>query len=83
MKALVVSIVILGIGGVIVTYMIGYSVFEGTVTESPYETGLKWDETNKQKKELGWTVTIENQNLIPGVNEFIFSLKDKNMNILE
>lgn len=83
MKALVFIILILGITGVIVTYIIGYHIFEGTVTESPYETGLKWDKTNKQINELGWTIKIENKEFSSGTAELIFTIKDKNMNTLK
>lgn len=82
MKALVYGIAILGICGVIVTYIIGYNLFEGTVTENPYETGLKWDEANRQRSELGWSIEIENMSFKPGPNKLIFSIKDKKMNTM-
>jgi nitrogen fixation protein FixH len=55
----------------------GMQSFDGTVTESPYEDGLQWDNLRKRKAELGWTLDIKGDKLFVGRNEVVISLTDK------
>jgi nitrogen fixation protein FixH len=77
------SLVIIGIvcslalAATIATIVIGIRTFEGTVVEKPYETGLQWDEIQKQRAQLGWNVTIGEGTFKTGKNELYVSVFDR------
>jgi hypothetical protein len=48
-KALLVSLVAIGLGSVVATVWIGASVREDTVVAQPYEEGLRYDETRRAR----------------------------------
>ncbi|GAB4543497.1 MAG: hypothetical protein Fur0020_12980 [Thermodesulfovibrionia bacterium] len=75
MKTLVIIVTIIGLSAVIGSIIVGTMVFEGKVTERPYETGLRYDEMEKAKEEI--IFDIETKDLKKGENELIFTLKDK------
>src|SRR5919108_6547317 len=60
---ILVIISILALSATIGALIVGMRSFEGLVVEKPYETGLAWDELQKQKKEnLGKTSAAAAEN---------------------
>jgi len=80
MKAALAVSILLGIGAIVGAVVVGTLTFDGTVTDDPYDTGLRWDENRKLKKELGWTVDLESRRYVVGQNRLRFRLKDSEGN---
>lgn len=74
MKALIIVIVIVVLGMVAATIIVGTRSFEGIVTERPYEKGLLWDRNRKEKMSLGWKVAFLGRDLHTGKNELVLSV---------
>lgn len=77
MRVLIVLVVLAGLSASIGAIVVGSRSFDGVVAEKPYETGLRWDKTLKEKAELGWTARIENRNFSTGKNGLVVSLRAK------
>ncbi len=77
MKIIIVFVVVTALAAVAGSVIVGVKYFDGTVTESPYEEGLLWDEAQRAREELGWSVEIESGKLFVGENEVLFSVKGK------
>lgn len=77
MRILIILVSIIALSAVIGSVIVGEKVFDGLVVEKPYEKGLQWDRTQNEKAELGWHVVLRNRTFIPGDNEVIFSVLDK------
>lgn len=75
MKTLVIVVTIIGLSAVIGSIIVGTLTFDGKVVESPYETGLRYDELEDIKAEL--SLEIVNKDLTIGENDVVFTLKDK------
>jgi nitrogen fixation protein FixH len=73
----IIIISILTLAATIGTIVVGTSSFEGIVVEKPYETGLAWDETRRQKAELGWSVAALGAPFRKGRNELLIEAIDK------
>ena len=82
MKSIIIFSVIAALMAVFGAVFIGIQSFDGTVTDSPYEDGLKWDEMQNRKAELGWQVNIKDDGLFVGRNDVVISLIDKDGNPL-
>jgi len=78
MKALIIFVIIVGLAAVAGSIFVGVKGFDGTVTENPYETGLRWDDAQKKMHELGWSVEILNKEFTSGDNDVLISILDKN-----
>jgi len=74
MKALVIIVTIIGLSAVIGSIIVGNMVFDGKVVDKPYETGLIYDEIQKEKSKF--RLEILNKDFKRGKNEFIFMLED-------
>src|SRR5512134_959789 len=75
--AILVTVCILALAATIGTIIVGTKSFEGIVVDKPYETGLAWDETERQKAKLGWKVAVERTRFRTGENELIIDAVDK------
>ncbi len=73
MKLLIITIVFIGIAVVVGTIFIGAKTFDGTVVDMPYERGINYDKTQRALKDF--SVVSENQVLLRGDNQFVFSIK--------
>jgi nitrogen fixation protein FixH len=82
MKSIIIFSVIAALMAVFGAVFIGIQSFDGTVTDSPYEDGLVWDELQKKRAVLGWQVAIKEDSLFVGKNEAFFFLTDKDGNPL-
>lgn len=58
MRTLLVTVIIIGVGTVVATILVGSSRFERTVVREPYETGLRWDAERNERERSGWQVSI-------------------------
>lgn len=75
--ATLVAVCVLALAATIGTIIVGTRSFEGIVVEKPYEAGLAWDETERQKAKLGWKVAVEGALFRTGENELILDAVDK------
>jgi nitrogen fixation protein FixH len=78
MKILFIAVSITAILAAVIPIVIGTKTFDGVVTEKPYETGLLWDEIQKEKAESGWTVAVKNKDFHIGRNEIFIFVNNKN-----
>jgi nitrogen fixation protein FixH len=76
--AILVTVCILALAATIGAIIVGTRSFEGIVVDKPYETGLAWDETERQKAKLGWKVVVEGTRFRTGENELTIDAADKN-----
>jgi nitrogen fixation protein FixH len=76
MKVLITVVIIAGLAAVAGSVFIGVKSFDGTVTDSPYEKGLLWDEIQNKKSELDWTIVLDKQKYTVGENAITISLFD-------
>ncbi len=83
MKALISIVVIIGLAAVAGSIIVGVNSFNGTVTENPYEEGLRWDEMHRRESEPGWTAGIRNVLYRTGGNDMVISVSDNYGNPLE
>jgi nitrogen fixation protein FixH len=72
MKILLVIVAIIGLGAIAGSIIVGKQVFDGKVTDRPYETGLAWD--RMQKERSAFKVIIQTRDLRTGRNKIIFSI---------
>lgn len=72
MKYLLFIVIFIGLGAVIGSIMIGSMTFEGTVTDQPYETGLRWDEIMKIRNSV--KIEILNNRFYVGENNIQFTI---------
>lgn len=77
MKALLITVVFIGIAAVAGTIIVGMSTFDGTVVDKPYEQGLAYDAVQKEREASGWNVDIANPTLSVGRNDLIISVTDR------
>src|SRR5512146_1356947 len=75
--AILVTVCILALAATIGTITVGTRSFEGIVVDKPYETGLAWDEAERQKAKLGWKVDVEGTRFRTGENELIIDAVDR------
>ncbi len=75
MKLVLLLVVIVGLGAVVGAIVVGSISFEGIVTESPYEEGLKRDERRHALMRLGWMVQLETESFRVGSAEVPFTIK--------
>ncbi|MGE5808831.1 MAG: FixH family protein [Nitrospirota bacterium] len=80
---ILVTVCILALAATIGTIIVGTRSFEGIVVDKPYETGLAWDETERQKAKLGWKVDVEGTRFRTGENELIIDAVDRRGKPLE
>jgi len=78
MKTLLIMVVSIGLLVIVLSIIIGIRSFDGMVAQNPYERGLKWDETNKKKRELGLAIEIKNTNIHTGENNILFKIYRNN-----
>ena len=82
MKTTISIVSILAMAAVIGAIVIGNMSFDGTVTESPYETGLMWDEIQKERVASGLTIRLNKRQFKKGRNIILFQIeKTKPANI--
>ena len=77
MKTLIVAIVLIGLSSVAASIIVGSWVFDGTVTQDPYETGLLWDRIQKEREASGLSITIKNTEFTRGMNTLLMKILDQ------
>ncbi len=77
MRSLIIIVSIIALGATAVTLVVGKRSFDGLVVEKPYESGLDWDKREQQKTALGWRVSLDKNQLKPGMNSLRISVLDK------
>lgn len=77
MKTLITLAIISALAAVAGSIIVGTTTFDGTVTEHPYEKGLLWDEVQREKATLGWTINIKNGEFVSGDNVLLVSVLDR------
>jgi nitrogen fixation protein FixH len=85
-RGYLVIIVMLGVvvlAATIGTLVVGNSQFDGLVTERPYETGLAWDEMQRQQLRLGWQVSFEKTTVKKGKNDLYLTVMGKDGKLLD
>ncbi len=65
MKTLIVAIVLIGLSSVAASIIVGSRMFDGTVTEKPYETGLMWDQIQRKSEASGLSGTSISFDIVP------------------
>ncbi len=76
MKKLIIVIFISVLVLTTATIIVGSRSFDGLVVDKPYETGLAWDETRRQKALLGLTVASVGGPYQVGRNRAVFALRN-------
>lgn len=74
---ILVTVCTLALAATIGTIIVGTRSFEGIVVDKPYEAGLAWDEQERKKTMLGWTVSVEDARFRTGENELVIGAIDK------
>lgn len=77
MKIFIIAIVIIGLLSVAGAIIVGNSMFEGTVNEKPYETGLSWDRTQREKDASRLIISVETDRFNEGDNMLGLYIRDK------
>jgi nitrogen fixation protein FixH len=77
MHKVILIVLILVVAATAATIMIGTMTFEGTVVKDPYETGLRWDQIQRQRRESGWDVTLLSRHFRTGRNNIALSALDR------
>ena len=75
MKLTILIVAVIGFGAVAGAIVVGSMSFDGLVTEDPYETGLVWDETQKNKAESGIKIKLRSNQFKKGVNQIQFQIE--------
>jgi nitrogen fixation protein FixH len=83
LKILIVLITIIALSAVAGSIIVGNMMFEGTVNEKPYETGLLWDHMHKEKENSGLNVSIKNDGFTEGTNPIAVEILDKGSRPIE
>jgi nitrogen fixation protein FixH len=82
-RTVIVIVSIIAIAATIGTIAVGMKIFDGVVVENPYDAGLAWDETHRNKAALGWNVRLRNGSFRTGRNELSLEALDRNSQQLE
>lgn len=77
MKTLIIIVTLIGLSAVVGAIVIGIKSFEGTVVDKPYETGLAWDSTEKEKASLGWKLELGTKRFKTNENVLLLNVFDK------
>ena len=59
MRALIIVVTVIALAATIGAIAVGLKSFDGVVVEKPYETGLVWDDAQRNRERLGWTITLQ------------------------
>ncbi len=78
MRIFLLVIVGVVIAATVAMIVIGSRTFEGTVVKDPYETGLRWDEIQRQRRESGWDVSLLSRHVRTGRTDVALSVRDRN-----
>ena len=74
MKKLIALVSILAMSAVIGAIVIGSMIFDGVVVEDPYETGLVWDQIQKDRENSGIEIKFESLEFAKGLQTINFKL---------
>lgn len=77
MKTLLAAVSVIGVLAVVTAIFVGMGTFEGTVTENPYEKGLKWDAERRERQRLGWSVDLAPGGFVVGRNDITLRVTDR------
>ncbi|HET6516180.1 MAG TPA: FixH family protein [Thermodesulfovibrionales bacterium] len=77
MKTVIAIVVLVGLLSVVGAIIVGTRTFEGIVTEKPYEKGLSWDRTEKERASSGLRIEILTKTFVTGDNDILFSVLDR------
>lgn len=83
MRFVIIMISIIALAATAVTIAVGMKIFDGVVVEKPYDAGLAWDETRRNKDALGWDLKLRNNLFKTGKNELTLEVLDRNGRQLE
>jgi nitrogen fixation protein FixH len=75
MKLTIIIVAIIGFGAVAGAIIVGTRSFDGVVTKDPYETGLIWDEIQKNRADSGLTIRLTAKQFKTGTNRVIFQIE--------
>jgi len=75
MKLTIFIVSLLAMSAVVGAIVIGNMSFDGVVTEDPFETGLIWDEIQKNKAESGITIRLKTNQYEKGTNRIEFQIE--------
>lgn len=78
MRTVIIMISIIALAATAVTIAVGMKIFDGVVVEKPYDAGLAWDETRRNKDALGWDLKLRNGPFRTGRNELSLEALDRN-----
>jgi nitrogen fixation protein FixH len=78
MRTVIIIISIIALAATVGTIAVGMRIFDGIVVENPYDAGLAWDETLRNKAALGWDLRLRNDVFKFGRNELSLEALDRN-----
>ncbi|TAN40249.1 MAG: hypothetical protein EPN25_08380 [Nitrospirae bacterium] len=82
MKIILMIITAIVLAAVAGTIIVGSRSFDGLVTEKPYEAGLAWDRTRKEKEASGWDIALADEKLRQGENPLAVTVTDRSRQLL-
>ena len=74
MKILLGIGVLIGLGTVIATVIIGSRLSERTVVPDPYEAGLRWDGEQRERRSAAWMIALLKKRYPPGKQDVLLSI---------
>lgn len=77
MKLVIVIVTIIGLAAVIGAIVVGTRSFDGTVVDKPYDRGLVWDAEQRQRRESGLSIEMNNRPVRVGRNDISFRVSQK------
>ena len=76
MRTVIALAVIAALAAVVGSIVVGVKVFDGLVVDKPYERGLEWDRTQRDREASGLSVTVKNPSLLQGRNDIVILITD-------
>jgi nitrogen fixation protein FixH len=73
MRALLGIGILVGLGTVVATVIIGNRLAERTVVPDPYESGLRWDATQRERQRTAWKIAVLNRRIRTGRQDLLLA----------
>ena len=81
MKTLIITVTIIALASVAGSIIVGIKTKDSLVVENPYETGLKWDELQREKAGSGWQIRFDvNPKPVKAMSDLVFAVTVKDGN---
>ena len=77
MKAILITVSIIGLAAVFGAIYVGSRSFEGLVTDKPYDKAIMWDQTRHEREKIGWSAKIKKTAFTTGRNAIILNVLSK------